>query len=160
MHITNRFLAALAITAVVAVMAATPTLAQCGMPGMGGMMGGGHDHSAMSGHAKPTAGEKKLRKSIDQVLSDEQGRAMLAEALLNDRAFVQALVRQMVAIPEWRDLVGREMASASGAAAPAPKPDAAAVVFACPMHPDVTSPVEADCPKCGMKLQRRAADGR
>jgi hypothetical protein len=33
------------------------------------------------------------------------------------------------------------------------------VVYVCPMHPEVTSPSPGRCPKCGMELQPRAADG-
>ena len=31
----------------------------------------------------------------------------------------------------------------------------ASAVYACPMHPDVTSPVPGRCPKCGMNLVPR-----
>ena len=31
-------------------------------------------------------------------------------------------------------------------------PPSAATVYACPMHPDVTSPVPGMCPRCGMAL--------
>jgi FtsP/CotA-like multicopper oxidase with cupredoxin domain len=35
-------------------------------------------------------------------------------------------------------------------------PEGAAVVYACPMHPDVVSDEPGKCPKCGMKLLARA----
>ena len=36
---------------------------------------------------------------------------------------------------------------------PRPKPAAKKVVYACPMHPDVTSTKRGRCPKCGMELR-------
>ena len=35
----------------------------------------------------------------------------------------------------------------------------ASTVYACPMHPDVTSEKPGRCPKCGMQLAPRATDG-
>jgi Cu(I)/Ag(I) efflux system membrane fusion protein len=54
---------------------------------------------------------------------------------------------------------------ASKAAQPAKQPDAATTesnadaaeaVYSCPMHPEVQSTTPSTCPKCGMKLERRA----
>jgi hypothetical protein len=39
----------------------------------------------------------------------------------------------------------------------APKPVASDVIFACPMHPEVTSPTGGDCPICRMALEPLAA---
>lgn len=136
-----------------------PAGAQCGM----NMGGGGHDHSAMQGNhaAKPSGSEKKLAQSIDRVLSDELGRAMLADALLNDRAFMEALVQRLAAIPEWRAMVSRQLAGPTpavtgGSIAPA-TPTAQLATYVCPMHADVTSSTPGDCPKCGMALVRKDA---
>jgi Heavy metal binding domain len=40
---------------------------------------------------------------------------------------------------------------AAGAEGGAPSPGQAAA-YACPMHPEVTSPTPGQCPKCGMNL--------
>jgi cytochrome oxidase Cu insertion factor (SCO1/SenC/PrrC family) len=37
---------------------------------------------------------------------------------------------------------------------PRPKPAVKKVVYACPMHPDVTSTKRGRCPKCGMELRQ------
>ena len=133
-----------------------PAGAQCGM----NMGGGGHDHSAMQGNhaAKASGSEKKLRQNIDRVLADERGRAMLTDALLNDRAFMEVLIQRLAAIPEWRamaaQLFGQASASDGRPAAPA-APATETARYVCPMHPDVTSGTSGDCPKCGMALVRK-----
>jgi len=38
-------------------------------------------------------------------------------------------------------------------------PPSSGVVYACPMHPEVTSDKPGRCPKCGMQLAARANDG-
>lgn len=162
MRVLRQFLAVTVFvsTVLAALMAgAIPAGAQCGM----NMGGGGHDHSAMQGNhaAKVSGSEKKLRQSIDRVLSDERGRAMLADALLNDRAFMEALVQRLAVVPEWRAMAARQIAApapattdASGSPAP---PNASSVTYVCPMHADVTSSTPGDCPKCGMALVRKEA---
>jgi len=40
-------------------------------------------------------------------------------------------------------------------AAKAAGPDVASVLYACPMHPEVTSDKPGKCPKCGMTLVKR-----
>ena len=159
MRVLSRCIAAaLVITGLLAMIAAgpSPAFAQCGMMG-----GGGHDHSAMQGNkaSKPSGSEKKLRQSIDRVLSDERGRGLLTDALLNDRAFMEDLIQRLAAIPEWRAMASRQLS------APAPSgadgndsrvaPSNTSVFYECPMHPDVTSSSPGDCPKCGMALVRR-----
>ena len=147
--------AAVFVTGLLATLATVPSpvSAQCGMMG-----GGGHDHSAMQGNnaSKPSGSEKKLRQSIDRVLSDERGRALLSDALLNDRAFIESLMQRLSAIPEWRARVARQVSppelSGTAGAERRVAPSGDAVTYACPMHPDVSASGPGDCPKCGMAL--------
>jgi Cu(I)/Ag(I) efflux system membrane fusion protein len=44
-------------------------------------------------------------------------------------------------------------------ARPSASADPPAVVYSCPMHPEVRSPVPGKCPKCGMELERVPAGG-
>ena len=39
-------------------------------------------------------------------------------------------------------------------------PEGVAVVYVCPMHPEVVSEEPGSCPKCGMKLLAQAAERR
>ena len=159
MRFTGRsFAAAAFVTGLLATLATdpSPVSAQCGMMG-----GGGHDHSAMQGNknAKASGSEKKLRQSIDRVLSDERGRALLSDALLNDRAFMESLIQRLSAIPEWRAMAARQLSSPdpSGPAGAERRvaPNSDAVTYACPMHPDISASGPGDCPKCGMALVRK-----
>ena len=125
--------------------------AQCSM--MGGS-GGGHDHGATQDPGpKQSKAEKKQRESIARLLSDEQGRRVLSEALLEDRAFIQDLVARILAAPEWKAYLSQELARpASARTAPGSAGDQSAASYVCPMHPEVTSPRPGSCPKCGMAL--------
>jgi hypothetical protein len=111
---------------------------------------------------KPSGSEKKMRQSIDRLLSDERGRALLTETLLNDRAFMESLVQRLVAVPEWRDMVARRLDadSAEGSARSSKPESPIASLYVCPMHSEVTSATPADCPKCGMRLERRPVNSR
>lgn len=52
-----------------------------------------------------------------------------------------------------------EAAKASGGAVPHEgHGDHADVVYACPMHPEVTSATPGTCPKCGMALVKKGGD--
>lgn len=160
MRILSRCAAALVVvvgTLVVLAAGAPVVQAQCAM--MGGS--GGHDHAAMQGkHAsKPSGSEKKLRQSIDRVLADDRGRAMLTDALLNDRAFMEALVQRLAAIPEWRAMAFQQLSGPAPAGTTGTDshatPNATSVAYVCPMHPDVVASAPGDCPKCGMALVRK-----
>lgn len=141
---------------------AAPASAQCGM----NMGGAGHDHAAMQGDraARSSGSEKKLRQSIERVLADDRGRAMLSDALLDDRMFMEAFVQRLTAIPEWRAMVSRRLAGTNpsapvvreGNSTPV-SPDSPKATFICPMHADVISAAPGSCPKCGMALVRKDA---
>ena len=139
--------------------------AQCG----GGMMGGGHDHGGNDGAVKAEKSQekhqKKTREAVRKALADETGRAVLMEEVVADREFISALMARFAQVPELRALAleslgaeGRVVMPPPGekseVARPAPRPATEAVVYACPMHPEVTADKPGSCPKCGMTLER------
>ena len=159
MRVVERLIvSAVFVAGLLAMLAVTPTrtAAQCGM-----MSGGGHDHSSMqAGRApQPSGSEKKLRKDIDRILSKERGRALLTDALLNDRAFLESLIQRLAANPEWREMAARRLGSPglSGPAGAEPRvvPNVGAATYVCPMHSDVTSSGPGECTECGMELVRK-----
>ena len=136
--------------------------AQCGMGGSGG---GGHDHGATTSASSGKSNEKKMRKSIAQLMAEPRARELLMEAVLADAPLVRGLLDRMAAIPEYRVLAAERLGARSldteparrdttavGRLVPAPQTDAA--LYRCPMHPEVTSQRPGACPKCGMALQR------
>jgi Cu+-exporting ATPase len=48
----------------------------------------------------------------------------------------------------------------TGPSAARPGVARSAARYSCPMHPEVPSPTDGRCPRCGMKLERVAAAGR
>lgn len=139
------------------VLAPAPATAQCGMMGTGG---GGHDHSRAGAEqaSRASSNTKKLRRNIDQALAGVEGRELLAEAIVNDRAFVDLLLDRLVKVPQLRARVAERIQGGGpvDAMRPAQPADPAvpSALYACPMHSDVTSPNPGECPKCGMALVR------
>jgi hypothetical protein len=88
------------------------------------------------------------------VLSDERGRAILMESILADPAFMRLLIARIADTPEWRTLATERLQSPGAGIAPAPH-GADAAIYACPMHPEVTSNRPGSCSKCGMELVRQ-----
>jgi hypothetical protein len=133
---------------------AAPVAAQC--PMMSGS--GGHDHGGgHETHAKQhTASAKKQQASADRLLADDQGRAVLMDAVLSDREFLRSLVARMIAVPEYHALLSQSLADAT-TPRPAAASDDPAPVYVCPMHPEVTASKPGNCPKCGMELARQTA---
>jgi hypothetical protein len=130
-------------------MPVAPLQAQCG-----GGVGGGHDHGATAGR-----NEKRISRTIDRLLADEQGRAHLMESVLRDEEFLRVLVEKMSQVPQWRALA----AEAMGLPLPALQGEAGhehgspvPVLYTCPMHPEVSSGNPGKCSKCGMTLERKA----
>ncbi len=67
-----------------------------------------------------TSSERKMKKDIDRVLLSDKSRALLMEALLQDRDFAAAFIGRIADHPQWRAVaqkrlaaVSREMGSAS-----------------------------------------------
>lgn len=126
-----------------------PAMPQCAMMGSSS-----HDHDAAQdpGEKKSTS-EKKQRASVEQLLSDKQGRRVLAETILADREFTQDLIARLLNSPEWRPVVTQELKQPSPTRKPAGDSGATqSTTYVCPMHPDVTSSKPGSCPRCGMAL--------
>ena len=131
------------------------SLAQCMGPS-----GMSHDHGAST----VTRNERKIDKAIHDLLSDEQGRRLLIEAILADSPFMRSLIERVAELPEWRAYAAARLdvpVPGTGASlhegsrkAETSAGHEQAPLYTCPMHPDVQSDQPGRCPKCGMELQR------
>lgn len=140
--------------AIVAVLGipAWPALAQC----MGRAGGQSHEH----GGETVTKREQESERMLHALLSEERNRGLLMEAILADPEFMRALVERIVEIPEWRALTAERIGVS--VQPPADSREGAEVkgdqtLYACPMHPEVTSDKPGRCSKCGMTLQRKGS---
>ena len=73
------------------------------------MPAGSGDHSRMGGE---TSSERKVKKDIDRLLSSERSRALLMEALLQDRDFAEAFIGRIAEYPELRAMARKGLTAA------------------------------------------------
>lgn len=156
MQVLSRTIAIAAVTTGIltaALFGAVPAHAQCAM-----MSGGGHGSTASHGDhaARRSSSDKKLRASIERLLSDERGRALLTDAMLDDQALREAFVQRLAMNPKWRAMVSQQLSASAPSHADGSDsrvaPGGTAIAYACPMHSEVTSSGPGSCPKCGMDL--------
>lgn len=155
---TLRLVTAGLVTGIMILGTSSPAWSQCSA-----MTGGAHEHPASragdSDHA--STADRKLRQAIDRLLSDERGRALLAQVLLEDRGFIVDFIPRLTADPRWRTEALRHLAPFDSSAARSQDATAPAAReaarYTCPMHADVTAAAPGDCPRCGMALVRRSS---
>ena len=75
------------------------------------MPAGSGDHVRMGGE---TSSERKVKKDIDRLLSSERSRALLMEALLQDRDFTEAFIERIAEYPEWRAMAQKRLTAPPG----------------------------------------------
>src|SRR2546422_107915 len=68
---------------------------------------GAGGHERMGGES---TNERKARKEIDRLLSNEWSRGFLMEALLQDRDFTEAYIGRIAEQPEWRAVAQKKLA--------------------------------------------------
>lgn len=139
------------ILATLLLAAPRPGAAQCTMGGESG-----HNHGDAHGRVSvPTpSSTAELQQSVDRLLADERGRALLADSLLSDVDFMHGFVTRLMADPGWSALAARlhvESQSGSGVAEPLDR-ERSSVSYTCPMHPEFVSAAPGACPTCRMRL--------
>jgi hypothetical protein len=124
-------------------------------------MGGAAPLPGGPGAARPP---RRVERAIARVLSDQDLRESLLDAILEDADFMRTLLARMAGHPEAKALAAERLAdhrttggSVSGhtmARPDSPPSKQDSPLYACPMHPEVTSGRPGTCPKCGMSLRR------
>lgn len=121
---------------------------------------GAHDHGQTT---RPRA-SAKAERTVQDLLANPVGRAMLRERVMADEQFMRELFAEIARLPEWRAFALDSLDSPALAPASVPAESAASsrtangptvqATYHCPMHPEVTATAPGTCPKCGMALIR------
>lgn len=85
----------------------TPQLARAQCCTMS-MPGGSHSHES-----GVNSGERKAKRTIGRLLSRQEDRTLLLEALLQDRDFMESLIGRIAEDPEWRAMAEDRLGLAS-----------------------------------------------
>jgi hypothetical protein len=121
---------------------------------------GAHDH----GQTPRPRASTKAERTVQDLLADPLGRAMLRERVMADEQFMRELFAEIARLPEWRAFALDSLDSPALAPTSVPAESAASTrpangatvqaTYHCPMHPEVTATAPGTCPKCGMALIR------
>lgn len=105
---------------------------------------------------------RKAQRAMRGLLSNERSRDALMDAVLEDAELMRDITSNIAGHPEASALMAERLTDKTarrGVSGPAQRPPAGpskedSALYACPMHPEVTSGRAGSCPKCGMTLRR------